>query len=130
MLLAAEIFDYESKSVYSIRVRCTDKNNLTREEIFAISINDVVETGLADYHSSNRIRIYPNPFSNSTTLLFNNPEGYSYSLYIMDLSGKILRIVDNINTSRYVFKKRDMKEGFYFVELRGPEIYKGKLIVR
>jgi len=130
MLLAAEIFDYETKNIYSIRVRCIDKGNLTRDEVLTIYINDVVETGVVDYHSSNRIQIYPNPFNNSTTLLFNNPEGCSYSLYIMDLSGKLVRIVDNINSSRYVFEKGDMKEGFYFIELRGPEIYKGKLIVR
>jgi hypothetical protein len=126
MLLAAEIFDYTLKNVYSIRVRCTDKANLTREEKFTIYI---IETGLADIHSSSRIQVYPNPFNKSTTLMFNNPESYSYTLYIMDLSGKVYRIVDNINTSKYVLEKGDLKEGFYFIELRGPKVFRGKIVV-
>ncbi len=36
MLVAVEMFDYEVKDVYSIRIRCTDKGNLSREEIFTI----------------------------------------------------------------------------------------------
>jgi hypothetical protein len=129
MLLAAEIFDFEQKNVCSVRVRCTDKGNLTREEVFTIQVNDVIETGIADHPSSNRIQVYPNPFNKSTTLLFNNPEGHPYTLYIMDLSGKVCRIVDNINTSRYVLEKKDLKEGFYFIELQGTRIFRGKIII-
>jgi parallel beta-helix repeat protein len=129
MLLAAEIFDYEKKENYSIRVRCTDKGNLTREEIFAIHVNDAIETGLTDHPSSNQIQVYPNPFNKSATLLFNNPEGYLYTIYIMDLSGKVCRIDDNINTSRYVLEKGNLKEGFYFIELRGTKIWRGKIVI-
>ncbi len=129
MLLAAEIFDYELKDVYSIRVRCTDKGNLTREEIFTIHVSDVIETGLADQNSSNQIQAYPNPFNKSTTLLFNNPEGYLYALYIMDLSGKVCRIDDNILTSRYVLEKGNLRKGFYFIELRGKKIWRGKIVI-
>lgn len=60
---------------------------------------------------------------------FNNPEGYSYTFYITDLSGKVYRIVDNINASRYVLEKGNMKEGFYFIELRGANIYRGKIVI-
>jgi len=72
MLLAAEIFDYELKNVYSIRVRCRDNANHTREEIFTIYI---IETGVTDIGSSTRIQIYPNPFNESAILFFNNPGG-------------------------------------------------------
>jgi len=75
------------------------------------------------------INIYPNPLNESTILNFSNPEGYQYKLYVLDLSGKVYRIVDNITTSEYVLEKGDLKQGFYFVELRGPIIYRGKIIV-
>jgi hypothetical protein len=129
MLLAAEVFDFELKDIYSIRVRCTNKGNLTREEVFTININDVVETGLADNLSSNQIQVYPNPFNQTTTLLFNNIEGHNYTLIIMDLSGKIVRVVNDITISKYVLERKDLKEGFYFLELRGPKIYRGKIII-
>jgi hypothetical protein len=82
-----------------------------------------------DLTSPNSIDIYPNPFSESTTLKFRNQEGFQYKLYIMDLSGKICRIIDDIYSSEYAIKKGNLKEGFYFIELRGPDIYRGKIII-
>ncbi len=89
-----------------------------------------IQVGMKDDNViSNSLSIYPNPFSESATLIFNNPEGYHYTLYLMDISGKVCRIVDNINTSEYILKKEDLQEGFYFVEFRGPAIYRGKIII-
>jgi hypothetical protein len=73
--------------------------------------------------------IHPNPFSKTTIFTFNNPEKNPYTLYIMDLSGKVYRIVDHLSTSRYVLEKGDLKEGMYFVELRGERIFRGKIII-
>ena len=73
--------------------------------------------------------MYPNPFNETTTLLFDNSEGQDYTIYIMDLSGKVCRIIENINTSEYILKKEELKKGFYLLELRGPEIYRGKIII-
>jgi len=84
---------------------------------------------LEHLYQSDNISIYPNPFDESTTLMFNNPEGHPYSLYIMDITGKVCRVADNITTSEYVLEKGDLREGFYFVELRGPEIYRGKIVI-
>jgi len=40
-----------------------------------------------------------------------------------------LRIADNINTSKYVLEKGTLKEGFYFIELRGQELYRGRMVI-
>jgi len=72
---------------------------------------------------------YPNPFKEYTILIFNNPEGYQYKLSIIDLSGKVCRIVDDITASEYLFEKGDLKPGLYFVELKGPIIYRGKIMI-
>jgi hypothetical protein len=85
--------------------------------------------GVSDQSGINAIKIYPNPFNESTILSFSNSEGSKYKLYIMDLSGKICRIVPNIITSEYVLEKKDLKHGFYFIELRGPDIYRGKIVI-
>ncbi len=47
----------------------------------------------------------------------------------MELSGKICRIVNGIATSDYVLKKGDLKPGLYYIELSGPKIYRGKIVV-
>jgi uncharacterized protein (TIGR02145 family) len=78
---------------------------------------------------NNLLSIYPNPFTDHTIIKFINPESYNYQLYIMDLSGKVCRIVDDITTSECVLEKGNLKEGFYFVELRGPDIFRGKFII-
>jgi parallel beta-helix repeat protein len=87
-------------------------------------------TGISEYPvKSENLDIFPNPFTESTTLHFNNPEGHNYTLCIINLSGKVCRIVDNITTSQYILEKGDIKEGFYFIELKGPELYRGQIIV-
>jgi hypothetical protein len=129
MLLAAEIFDHETKSEYYIRVRCKDEGNLVREEVFIIHIKDRETIGM-DYKQYGRIIAYPNPFNESTTLLFNNPEGSNYTLYITDLSGKICRIATGICSSNHVVERSTLEDGIYFIELRGPETFRGKFIIR
>jgi hypothetical protein len=47
----------------------------------------------------------------------------------MDLSGKVCRIVDDITTPEYILEKGNLKQGFYFIELRGSNIYRGKIVV-
>jgi len=68
--------------------------------------------------------------SESTSLFFSNPEGFEYRLYLIDLSGKVCRIVENINTSEYMLKKGDLNQGLYFVELRGPKIFREKIVIK
>ena len=75
------------------------------------------------------ITIYPNPFNESTTILFSNPESDVFNLYITDLSGKLCRIVNDINTSEYVLERKNLEKGIYFIELRGPRTYRGKIII-
>jgi len=47
------VFDYETKSSYSIRVRTTDSGGLYFEKQFTITINDVTET-INSYQVSRR----------------------------------------------------------------------------
>ncbi|HDY89732.1 MAG TPA: T9SS type A sorting domain-containing protein [bacterium] len=77
----------------------------------------------------NDIKAFPNPFSQSTTIIFPNPSREAFRMVLTDLSGKICRIVDGITTSEYVLKKGELKNGLYFIELRGPKIYRGEIVI-
>jgi streptogramin lyase len=81
------------------------------------------------YSHFNNIIVYPNPFTYKTTIQIPNSLKDSYMLIVTDLSGKVCRIVNDINTSEYVLEKKNLKEGFYFIELRGPKIYRGKIVI-
>jgi hypothetical protein len=87
-------------------------------------------TGILEYPvKGENLKVYPNPFTESTTLFFNNPGDLPYTLYIIDLAGKVCRIVNNISGSQYVIEKGNLKEGFYFVELKGPKIFREKIVI-
>ena len=76
-----------------------------------------------------RMKIYPNPFSNSTIIEFPNPDFESYKLKLTDLTGKVYLIEDHITGSRYELQRKNLKSGIYFVQLKGPESYKGIIII-
>ncbi len=120
-------------NIYQIEaVRPYSCNPDTLEIIYSSSFSNPVTGfpgGINNLARINRINIFPNPFNESATLNFNNPEGCNYRLYLIDLSGKVCLIVDDIITSEFVLEKGDLMEGFYFVELRGSEIYRGKIII-
>jgi hypothetical protein len=88
-----------------------------------------LKTGINNLPSAAAITIFPNPFNQSTTIRFNNPDEYPYKLYIMDLSGKICRIVENLRTNQYVLERGNLNAGFYFIELRGPGIIRIKIVI-
>ena len=91
--------------------------------------NNKLKTGINPLLSPEGLFIYPNPFNRSATITFPNPGRESYKLLLSDLSGKIYRIADGITTSQYVLQKGSLKKGLFFIELRGPEIYRGKLVI-
>jgi len=129
LLVAGDYFDYETQDNYSIRIRCTDKYDNIREEIFAITVNDVSEpTGYQQY-STQPIMVYPNPFNTSTTVVFPNPNEKEYRLVVTDLSGKVVRSIDNITTSSFILQKENLEKGLYLIELRGTRIYRGRIVI-
>ncbi|MFC2081241.1 T9SS type A sorting domain-containing protein, partial [Bacteroidota bacterium] len=130
MIMAAHQFDFEYKNQYTIRVRSTDLGTNHIENVFTVDINDVVEPAVGIFQTGVKaLRIYPNPFTHYTTIQFPNPTSRSFQMILTDLSGKVYRIVDDITTSEYVLQKGDLKKGLYFIELRGPKTYRGKIVI-
>lgn len=129
VLRAAFIFDYEQKNHYSIRVSSSDLAGNQIERIFIISITDVVETGGLNHSGRGSVRVFPNPFSQSTTIKFPNPEQEDYTLVLTDLSGKTCRIIKEIISPEYILTRGDLDPGIYFIELSGSRIYRAKIIL-
>lgn len=73
--------------------------------------------------------VYPNPMSSSARILFHNPTNDDYRLLILDLSGKVCRIKDGITTSEHILEKESLAKGMYLLELRGPNLYRGKIMI-
>ena len=76
------------------------------------------------------IKIYPNPFSDQTTIEFPNPDNYKCSLYIIDISGRIIKKFNNIQGTRFVLKKGNLAKGIYCIELRGSGLFREKIFIK
>jgi len=129
LLLAVDVFDYEVKSQYSTRIRSVDPKGLSDENIFLVNITDVNESVGIEDASRDNLKIYPNPFTRSTTVKFPNPEAEKYTLYILDLSGKVMRIDHEIRASQYVIERGSLGRGLYLFRLEGPTSYRGRFII-
>ena len=129
LLLAGERFDYEMKDSYTIRVLSMDLAQNYIVNVFVIYIQDVDETVGIEGYRDHDIKTYPNPFSHTATISFPNPEGKPYRMYLMDITGKVVRSEDNISTSIFYLDRGNLRKGLYLIELRGDKRYRGKLMV-
>ena len=132
MLISSAIFDYETQGQYSIRVRSKDDGDgrLSFEKSFTIYVNDLVETDIINHQIKNKgIDIYPNPFSERTTITFSNPDFQKYQLILMDLTGKVMRQVGDITGNKVELSRENLSPGLYMIELRGVDIYRGMVVV-
>ena len=86
--------------------------------------------GIDNENVSNGLFIYPNPFTNATTLLFDNEQKLSFELLLIDMLGNKVRHVEGITTGEVTVEKRDLSPGVYYVQLRSEAIqYRGRLLV-
>ncbi|MBA7533236.1 hypothetical protein ES705_25471 [subsurface metagenome] len=86
------------------------------------TINPVAE-------KTSKLKIYPNPFTGTTTIEFPNPGNDNYKLTVTDLTGKTVRIIDNITGNQVIFNREELPVGFYLIELRGKKRYIGKMFI-
>jgi hypothetical protein len=104
--------------------KSTNEYNASRSNIIERTAsyiqNDIIQDDL---------KLYPNPFNESTTITFDNPERYQYTFYLNDLTGKVIRRVDNITGEKIELNRDGLPAGLYLIELRGPKIFRSKLLI-
>lgn len=75
-----------------------------------------------------KLFISPNPFTNNTTVRFNN-DADIYQCIIRNISGSIIQQFE-VSGDTFKVQKNNMSAGIYFIELKGLKTFKGKLIVQ
>ncbi len=118
--------------------------NFSQPGCYAVTIQDpggcyvtsdtlcVTPLGMNEFVSSVNIKVYPNPFSQSAKLTFDNPQKKNFTLKIIDLTGRELQSIENILSDNVLIEKRNLVPGFYFYELINStqnKVYKGKIAV-
>ncbi len=93
------------------------------------STSDVIEN---NFNPENNYSIYPNPFTNSTTIEFNNKINEIYTLKLFNIIGKNVKTKSNISTNKILLKRENLTKGVYIFQLssgNNPVCIAGKVIV-
>ena len=77
----------------------------------------------------NQLVVYPNPFYQSATVKFPNPDHKAYQLVLFDVTGRARKIMDNITEESIELRRDGLSDGLYLIELKGPKIYRGKIVI-
>ncbi|MCH8904551.1 MAG: T9SS type A sorting domain-containing protein, partial [Bacteroidetes bacterium] len=122
---------YSSYGTYPV---CVIVSNSCYTDTFCDSIN-ILPVGLNYRSDKNLARIYPNPFSSSTTFNFSTAlfnSGAPFSVAIYDLFGRQVKKVENINSEIIVIQRDDLRSGMYFYKLLNQfgVLANGKLIIQ
>jgi hypothetical protein len=74
--------------------------------------------------------IYPNPFTEYTTIRFENASWDEFRLELVDISGKTVLIREGIREDKILLQRGGLKPGIYQVQLLGKKIYRGIFVIR
>jgi len=87
-------------------------------------------TGINDLYLSTT-KIYPNPFSHSTTIELENENKEKYTLTIYSTTGQLVREIGNITSKRVKIERKNLKSGLYFFQIMNntERVGVGKIIV-
>lgn len=70
-------------------------------------------------------KLYPNPFSQTTTLEFENPQSKSCHLSVFNSMGQLVMSIDNIKNNKVLIDRKELQSGLYFYQLRNEEAILG-----
>ena len=86
--------------------------------------------GVPEIQTVNALKIYPNPFSNSTIIEFPEPTTGHYTLILTDILGKKRRIINHITGSKYELKRGNLEKGLYLIEMRCVKVFRGRVLIQ
>ncbi len=87
-------------------------------------------TGIDDPDSNvKKLTVFPNPMKIKSRIEFDNPNFSPYCLSVYDVNGRLVLIENDINSNRFELKRGDLASGQYIIEIRGENLYRGRLIV-
>jgi hypothetical protein len=71
-----------------------------------------------DLRNEMSVKTAPNPFKDVTYITFDNASGKNFTLLISDVTGRVVRTINNITTDFVEIKRENLSTGVYFAVLR------------
>jgi photosystem II stability/assembly factor-like uncharacterized protein len=83
-------------------------------EMGSLSVN----TGITQTtNNQSALRVYPNPFSESTNVDLSGLKGGGCTIDIYDMMGQLVKEITNVNESSYTLSRDNMPEGVYMLKV-------------
>jgi hypothetical protein len=98
----------------------------------ASSCYSITGTGIIETKSINtQTKLYPNPFSQTATLAFENPQNNNHQLSVFNTMGQLVMSIENIKGNKILIDRKELQSGLYFYQLRNEErvIGSGKMMI-
>jgi hypothetical protein len=99
-------------------------NQITNSDLFTSGYDlfvaklQNVPTPVYDIENSNSsFRIFPNPFTNSTMLVFKKPLQKKFTIEIYNPTGQLCRYISNIVGDSVIIEKNNLTAGIYFLRI-------------
>jgi len=112
----------------------TDVVNRSYQQVNTQVLGNCVAAIISDVEEvvqNTAVKIQPNPFRQTTTISFANPNHTNYTFLINDLSGRLMKKYEKINTENIEVGRADLVNGIYYFQLVGEEkTLTGKLVIQ
>ena len=105
--------------------------NTTFNTLVDMLPKELIPTATFNQHLEGSISILPNPFSEETRILFDNPTGSVFTLELRDLRGELVWSKQNITASEVTLQKGLLSSGIYILKLSAESgaMYTSQLMV-
>ena len=103
-------------------------NTVTSASAFIFGV-----TGIAELNNAVSVSVFPNPFSENTTFVYELNEAGKVQLDVLNVNGELVkRLENNIQSSgkhQFIWNTNDVANGIYFYRLKaGNNFVNGKLV--
>ena len=126
-LVTKKVLDYETKAVYTVRVRSTNLAGKYVEKSFEIPVTDVVETSFENLANSKNISVYPNPIDHTAKVELING-GTIGKIEIINLNGAVVKTIRDVNSKECVLNNSANLKGIYYLKVYASANYVVKVI--
>ena len=114
--------------VDAVGFNCPVKRTETKSQSNIANNTGGLPDGIEDL-TAKQLKVYPNPFTNTTTIQLPDNSA-SYQLRIIDMLGNVIRYHEDISGNEFTLQKGNLPKGMYMLELRGKTTRKSLIIIQ
>ncbi len=136
------LFGSDSDTGYDVALQSDGKivmvgsslNASMNSDFAVVRYNNTINTGINTIdNQTSEIKIYPNPFANSTTISFSIPQTQKVSFKIVDVSGRLVSTLSDkiyeAGENKLVWNAEELNAGVYFLQIQTAENLQTKKLI-